>query len=574
MSFGSRRSSVISSYGNTPTVIRRSFSSSGMLEYSIEQVGAHKLKDSHVLPSITKEEKENEDQEVCVSLTSDNVAEKQLKEVTSDLHKIDHDSSLKNDPVVEDDPDFNSKNHKIFHHYDIPPVRKPSLPQKLQDGKEARKETTLNGSFTDINDAQDMPQILNQKENEKTKDHLKNNSPTEKDHSQKISEAELETKIELSSLSLLPRISSASESEESENAKLKIDIPDDCAIKGDKVPITLLPTPEALERTASINEKTSNAFPRKTFSRFSLRDLPLRSPTPPKKSPRKISKNVFKERDAVKEKASSPQQNENLKSQKHSEFTLSPHSLPSLDLGTRSNSTGNGNVQKNNQSHLSQTDSKIQSVKTLDETPLFIVENEDYDKPSTISPRIGIHNLVSDGKLSKNFIVVHPTSDSNSLGLAPLSAASAAASLKKKATTSSESSARTHSFSSNSANGPKTFLLYRNQTTSTKLKTLRNTSHKEETANTRNTRKSEPSQTMKRSSQVQLLRFTKSTDEESSFSLSSPGTTNSPPLSTNFQASKVQIWSFPLDTSYEKAFSLDITKDFVETNSSRLCSVM
>ena len=61
LSFGSRRSSVVSSYGNTPTVIRRSLSSNGMIEYSIEQMGASKWKTSEPLPAITMEEKDEDD---------------------------------------------------------------------------------------------------------------------------------------------------------------------------------------------------------------------------------------------------------------------------------------------------------------------------------------------------------------------------------------------------------------------------------------------------------------------------------------------------------------------------------
>nr|XP_053636610.1 uncharacterized protein LOC128691733 [Cherax quadricarinatus] len=164
-----------------------------------------------------------------------------------------------------------------------------------------------------------------------------------------------------------------------------------------------------------------------------LLDLPLRSPTPPKRSPRRPPR-VPKEK--------------NTNIQCHSSLVLPSDEeiQESYPKGTRSASPTSKHKETSKFFSFSFRGEKSKSISSLnskagkdkvtgsalrfegkDHTVINSGVNTDSKvdgQIDTFGKRIGVRSMVIDGTIKRNFIVIHPSDDSETIGLAPLSSVS------------------------------------------------------------------------------------------------------------------------------------------------------
>lgn len=554
LSFGSRRSSVVSSYGNTPTFIRRSFSSNGMLEYTVEQAGGSKLKDRSLnkLPLITKEEKENEliEEEPILSQNVKELKQKDKDDSFEDFYSFRKISDLnKKSPKVEFIPEESeafettSKNRKIFSHYDMP------LSKKSNSQKEVTSSLLEAVSDSDINKSEEVNTIMDNSDivlsntvDERIVEEAPNNYKIKDASSSPRKICKEESNSEKMRLpKIINETSTTSTKFGNESKSIPLTASEQITLQDNNTNSADCYNAFDVKRSLSISEKNDIPFSRVSDSRFSLKNLPLRNPTPPKKSPRKSSK-----RDRVVKGCSDSviYQKETIDNSSQN-FELSNVVLP---LASSKSDMEHPENEVSIISKLSNVNINDKSLQSLDDTPLFIVEEGDpIDKlPLVPSSKLGLQNTnndINDSKI-KNFIVVR-SSDSNSLGLAPISSRNRRLSSSSTASNRSKLSTTSNYFSQSversSSTNTRTSKYSSSSTTSTSY------------------------YSSKQTTQIKLLKYKKSDDE--SFVIPPPRSNGS-----NYLITKGRILSSPFERNIEHdANSIECLE---ETNRSRLCSVM
>ncbi|KAK7070388.1 hypothetical protein SK128_009280 [Halocaridina rubra] len=155
--------------------------------------------------------------------------------------------------------------------------------------------------------------------------------------------------------------------------------------------------------------------------------LPVRSPTPPKRSPRR-SPRVPKRKDKMHQRHSSAEL------ESHPVEILQPVSckVEKVPPPSSRNKLFNFSLKKERSKSVSSLNTKKNKDKIKVPTRS---ESEDIAVNSFNSPvsrdddsafessgkRVGVRSLVIDGTIKRNFIVIHPSDDSDTIGLAPLS---------------------------------------------------------------------------------------------------------------------------------------------------------
>ncbi|XP_071512530.1 uncharacterized protein [Panulirus ornatus] len=157
-------------------------------------------------------------------------------------------------------------------------------------------------------------------------------------------------------------------------------------------------------------------------------DLPVRSPTPPKKSPR--SPRTPKRKDKRKQRNSSlvlPSDEDIQESIPKGTRSASPISKVkdtrffSFSLKREKSKSASSLSSKRGKDR-----DKICALKFREEDPgvinPVIVKDLKVDgQLETFGKRVGVRSMVIDGTIKRNFIVIHPSDDSETIGLAPLS---------------------------------------------------------------------------------------------------------------------------------------------------------
>nr|XP_045606208.1 midasin-like [Procambarus clarkii] len=174
-----------------------------------------------------------------------------------------------------------------------------------------------------------------------------------------------------------------------------------------------------------------------TENHSGLLDLPMRCPTPPKRSPRR-SPRVPKENDRNRQGCSSlvlPSDDKTEESYPKGTKSASPTSNSkeaskffSFSLkGEKSKSSSSLSSKKGkDRDRVSAPRIEGKGLPTQASGVINSVTETDskVGQLETFGKRVGVRSMVIDGTIKRNFIVIHPSDDSETVGLAPLSSAS------------------------------------------------------------------------------------------------------------------------------------------------------
>ena len=419
----------MSNYGNTPTVVRRTASPSGPVVYAQQLSSTSRLRDSKILSSPLGEEEEKhfDSSNEFLDRSNDNLSlsVKQPSSPGSKTPVVEKNSSfiIQEEIEVPEQSMTNEENlcsvgeavrenRKSFMHYESHHKKSPTN-KSLVNGNS--KSTIRERFFNNMNeDCEDPDVIYKESLSYLKKEHpneTKSSTPQENYVDDDVSPINqtvlLEYHAQLTknsnglefkkvhnvtndsclSKSSITDDSSAELSKPLINNNKKIDKESlDIISEKNNSSFSTSNSTDVLIKTNQADSSVQNST--KNLSNFSdkekvsqdkllentnisspldqkkLKNLPLRGPTPPKSSPRKSSKS----QKAHKDKSSIILQD----------------------------------TKSNEENSLSSTSSK---------------QNESFNEQN----KTGIQNLIVDSSVKENFIVVHPTEESNSIGLAPLS---------------------------------------------------------------------------------------------------------------------------------------------------------
>ncbi|XP_066958239.1 streptococcal hemagglutinin-like [Macrobrachium rosenbergii] len=159
--------------------------------------------------------------------------------------------------------------------------------------------------------------------------------------------------------------------------------------------------------------------------------LPVRSPTPPKRSPRRSPRTPKSKEKNHHERHSSLDLPKNFSSQSSASKSASVSASPAA-RNKESSKIFNISIKK----ERSRSVSSLSSKKNKEKEKVARSESEDpgaYNATATLDfsddakcdtpsgKRVGIRSMVIDGTIKRNFIVIHPSDESETIGLAPLS---------------------------------------------------------------------------------------------------------------------------------------------------------
>ncbi|KAK3878457.1 hypothetical protein Pcinc_016905 [Petrolisthes cinctipes] len=163
-----------------------------------------------------------------------------------------------------------------------------------------------------------------------------------------------------------------------------------------------------------------------------LQRLPLRSPTPPRKSPRKAPRDTTT-RDKPKERHSSlalpadeeTQQQELPNGTRSASPVVKDKELKFFSFSLRrekSKSSSFLHSKKKERKKLPSINLKSQDSQVVEPCVSSTgVKTSVQSQQDASGKRVGIRNMVIDGTIKRNFIVIHPSDESDTLGLAPVS---------------------------------------------------------------------------------------------------------------------------------------------------------
>ena len=381
----------------------------------MEQLPTTRFRDSKILSTIVGEEEENDDTNSCENLNKDE---------TSNYNTPDNKTPIiqRNNAVLpgnnnprptnphherEDDDEICSvaeavrENRKSFIHYEISHSRKNLRNinnESLNSSSDICPKPIDDNEDSDINYKQTLSSVKGESSNSASS----SSKILENVDDRKSSTIRIQVSLGSNNVSSFdidnPNISLSSV----KNPQNVNDVNDS---ESNLSTVEVQYEPKEMESNSIVqdrneNDNTNNIEDENNLTydkdhKTRLKSLPLRSPTPPRSSPRKSSK-TNKVKDKV--NSNSPDKKNKLLNQSNELNEQIPIDREFEDA-TCTNDTADQTLINSDSSEKDKGATKV----TADNN------------------RVGIQNLVVDGAIQKNFIVIHPQDESNSIGLAPLS---------------------------------------------------------------------------------------------------------------------------------------------------------
>lgn len=183
--------------------------------------------------------------------------------------------------------------------------------------------------------------------------------------------------------------------------------------------------PDAVSKTSE-TKKEEITTRRRHNSHNSFRDLPIRSPTPPRRRPQK-SPRTPKLREKTRQRHSSLALTSDEETQEllaNGTRSASPTSKTgdfrffSFSLKKEKSKSATSLGSKRNRERVRLTSVKLSLEDPGAVNPKLVPSQMEEDNSGK---RVGVRNMVIDGTIKRNFIVIHPSDESDTIGLAPMS---------------------------------------------------------------------------------------------------------------------------------------------------------
>lgn len=210
-----------------------------------------------------------------------------------------------------------------------------------------------------------------------------------------------------------------------EGADALINAPDTPA-KPPAIPQTPEPGTECKKSETS---KDNVVIRRRHNSTNSFRDLPIRSPTPPRRRPQK-SPRTPKLREKTRQRHSSLALTSDEETQEllaNGTRSASPTSKTgdfrffSFSLKKEKSKSATSLGSKRNKEKVRLTSVKLSLENHEAVNPKFVPSQTEEGHIVNPGKRVGVRSMMIDGTIKRNFIVIHPSDDSDTIGLAPRS---------------------------------------------------------------------------------------------------------------------------------------------------------
>lgn len=193
-------------------------------------------------------------------------------------------------------------------------------------------------------------------------------------------------------------------------------------------PIPQTPEP-GTECKKSETSKDNVVIRRRHNSTNSFRDLPIRSPTPPRRRPQK-SPRTPKLREKTRQRHSSLALTSDEETQEllsNGTRSASPTSKTgdfrffSFSLKKEKSKSATSLGSKRNKEKVRLTSMKLSLENHEAVNPKFVPSQTEEGHIVNPGKRVGVRSMMIDGTIKRNFIVIHPSDDSDTIGLAPKS---------------------------------------------------------------------------------------------------------------------------------------------------------
>lgn len=168
---------------------------------------------------------------------------------------------------------------------------------------------------------------------------------------------------------------------------------------------------------------------RRHNSTNSFRDLPIRSPTPPRRRPQK-SPRTPKLREKTRQRHSSLALTSDEETQEllaNGTRSASPTSKTgdfrffSFSLKKEKSKSATSLGSRRNKEKVRLTSVKLSLEDCEAVNPKFVSSQTEESHIENLGKRVGVRSMMIDGTIKRNFIVIHPSDDSDTIGLAPKS---------------------------------------------------------------------------------------------------------------------------------------------------------
>ena len=186
--------------------------------------------------------------------------------------------------------------------------------------------------------------------------------------------------------------------------------------------------PDTVSKNSEIRKEETPTCKRHD-SRNSFRDLPIRSPTPPRKRPQK-SPQVPKLREKTRHRHSSLALTSDEETQElitNGTRSASPTSkigdlrFFSFSLKKEKSKSAASLGSKRNRERVRLTSMKLSLEDPGAVNPKLVSRQIEDGHLDSSGKRVGVRSMKIDGTIKRNFIVIHPSDDSDTIGLAPMS---------------------------------------------------------------------------------------------------------------------------------------------------------
>lgn len=231
--------------------------------------------------------------------------------------------------------------------------------------------------------------------------------------------------------------------------------------KATDIPYKPITIPQASQsNTVSKNSETKKeeiATRRRHDSHNSFRDLPIRSPTPPRRRPQR-SPRTPKLREKTRQRHSSLALTSDEETQElltNGTRSASPTSKTgdfrffsfSLKKEKSKSSTSLGSKRNRERVRLTSVKLSLEDPGTVN--PKLVPSQMGDGHLDNSGKRVGVRSMMIDGTIKRNFIVIHPSDDSDTIGLAPMSPHAAQRELTPTSTPEALSTVKTRITASN-----------------------------------------------------------------------------------------------------------------------------
>ncbi|MPC22194.1 hypothetical protein E2C01_015206 [Portunus trituberculatus] len=472
LTFGTRRSSSVSQYGNTPVVIRRSRSSNGELTTVVEQVSAlqgRSTRSNYTLLEAgekdTDSDFENDFQESRFN-SDDSFAIKENYEKDS-KHKADSTESIQKDQVHEasnvDTQSTKRRSTPEIDHAAIlrefvqqPSRRSKSLPQSKNEANLSAPETSIreepkkNLKYVELKIVESSDNIFQQGNREidapdTEKALTTSDIPHLSDESDVVfidAGSPSLSRAKFSCDSCSGSTEEVLQSKENSYLDKTIDITAATPQTSESSTVNLDKNVDTQDKsigtyqdpgsdTVSKNSETKKeeiTTRRRHDSHNSFRDLPIRSPTPPRRKPQK-SPRTPKLREKTRNRNSSLALTSDEEAQEllaNGTRSASPTSKTgdlrffSFSLRKEKSKSATNLGSKRNRDRVRLTSVKLSLEDPGAVNPKLASSRIEDSHLDNSGKRVGVRSMMIDGTIKRNFIVIHPSDDSDTIGLAPM----------------------------------------------------------------------------------------------------------------------------------------------------------